>query len=625
MSLPVQDRSDARPGGAATQGRQPPPRLAEGIELVGRYEDSGFKEAPYIARRRDGQMVQMPPMLYALAEVVDGEAREDELARRFGERIERQVEPDMVRTLLDEQLRPLGVVAEADGSSPTVEKVDPLLALKFRTRVLPDGFVRGLTTIFKPLFWPPIVVLVVLAFVALDAWLFGVHGVSQSLRKVIYDPSLMFMLFGGVVLATAFHEVGHATGTRYGGAKPGVMGVGIYIVWPAFYTDITDSYRLGKAGRLRADMGGMYFNCCFALLVAGLYAVTGFEALLLLVVIQTFAIAQQSLPLLRLDGFYIISDLTGVPDMLTRIKPVLRRLIPGREPDPRVTELKPWVRRVVTGYVCIVVPVIALLFVVMLIHAPRAFATGYDSLAVHYSRVGPDLSHGRTGKAALNVFEMLILLLPLMGMAYSTARVGKRAGAGAWSWSRVHPARRAGLALGTAAAVGLVAFLWWPHGDYRPIQPGEKGTLVSAVQQPAEGAQRPRRAVAAARPSAARRAVRASRARHRRRGPEDPGRRHHDRGAGHDHGPVDHRDDHDTRGDDHHRAARGGSRGRARAGRRCPGRRHVDHLHHDDRDHDHAGSHGDPVTNAVPNLCPGRVCRPNLPVNTRTQHYSQGG
>src|SRR5205085_149310 len=139
-----------------------------------------------------------------------------------------------------------------------------------------------ITTLFKPLFLPPVVVLVVVAFVALDVWLFGVHGISQSLRRVIYDPSLMFMLFGGVVLATAFHEIGHATGTRYGGAKPGVMGVGIYIVWPAFYTDITDAYRLGKAGRLRADMGGMYFNMIFGLAIAGLYALTGFEPLLLL-------------------------------------------------------------------------------------------------------------------------------------------------------------------------------------------------------------------------------------------------------------------------------------------------------------------------------------------------------
>ena len=459
----------------------PPPRLAEGIELVGRFEDSGFKEAPYIARRSDGQMVQMPPMLYALAEVIDGNADEAELARRFSERIERAVAPDMVHTLLDEQLRPLGVVAERDGSSPKIEKVDPLLALKFRTKVLPDTLVRALTTIFKPLFFGPLVFVVVLAFVALDVWLFGIHGISQSLRKVIYDPSLMFMLFGGVVLATAFHEIGHATGTRYGGAKPGVMGVGVYIVWPAFYTDITDAYRLGKRGRLRADMGGMYFNMVFALAIAGLYAITGFEALLLLVVIQTFAIVQQSLPLLRLDGYYIVSDLTGVPDMLTRIKPVLRRLIPGRDPDRRVSELKPWVRRVVTAYILTVVPIITLLFVVMLVHAPRAFATGYDSLAVHASQLGPDFSDGRPGKGILNIFEMLILVLPLMGMIYSVGRLGKRAGAGAWTWSGHHPARRGGLALGTAAAVGLVAFLWWPHGEYRPIQPGERGTVVSAV------------------------------------------------------------------------------------------------------------------------------------------------
>ncbi len=482
-SLITPQTAGAKGGASApASAPAPPPRLAEGIELVGRFEDSGFKEAPYIARRSDGQMVQMPPMLYALAEVIDGKADEQELAKRFSERIERQVEPDMVSELLDSQLRPLGVVAERDGSSPQIESIDPLLALKFRTRVIPDGVVRGITTIFRPLFLPPVVVVVVLAFVALDVWLFGVHGVSQSLRKVIYDPSLVFLLFGGVVLATAFHEIGHATGTRYGGARPGVMGVGVYIVWPAFYTDITDAYRLGKAGRLRADMGGMYFNMIFALAIVAVYAVTGFEALLLLVVIQTFAIVQQSLPLLRLDGFYIISDLTGVPDMLTRIKPVLRRLIPGREPDPRVTELKPWVRRVVTGYICTVVPLIALLFVVMLIHAPRAFATGYDSLAVHYARVGPEFSHGRVGQGILNVFEMLVLVLPLTGMVYTIGRVGKRAGAGTWKWSADHPLRRGGLALGTAVAVGVVAFLWWPNGDYRPIQPGEKGTVVSAVR-----------------------------------------------------------------------------------------------------------------------------------------------
>ena len=46
--------------------------------------------------------------------------------------------------------------------------------------------------------------------------------------------------------------------------RPGVMGAGLYLVWPAFYTDVTDSYRLGRGGRLRTDLGGLYFNAIVA-------------------------------------------------------------------------------------------------------------------------------------------------------------------------------------------------------------------------------------------------------------------------------------------------------------------------------------------------------------------------
>lgn len=37
-----------------------------------------------------------------------------------------------------------------------------------------------------------------------------------------------------------------------------------------------------------------------------------------------------------------------------------------------------------------------------------------------------------------------------------------------------------------AIGVGLLAFTWWPNGDYRPIQPGEKGTIQGAVASLAE-------------------------------------------------------------------------------------------------------------------------------------------
>ena len=225
------------------------PRLAEGIEMIGEYEDSGFKEAPFIARRADGQTLQLTGLLYSVASHADGQHDHAAIAEAVSEDIGRKVSADNVRFLVEKKLRPLGVLAAAGGSSPELERPDPLLALKFRTAVIPEGFTRVLTTIFRPLFWPPVVAVLVLGFVALDAWLFLDHGIAQGLRHAIYQPLLLLGMFAGVVIATAFHEIGHATACRHGGAKPGVMGVGIYIVWPAFYTDVTDAYRLGRGGR----------------------------------------------------------------------------------------------------------------------------------------------------------------------------------------------------------------------------------------------------------------------------------------------------------------------------------------------------------------------------------------
>jgi putative peptide zinc metalloprotease protein len=459
------------------------PRLAEGVELIGKFEDSGFKEPPYIARRSDGQVVQMKPMLFALAEEIDGVRPYDEIAKTFSHRIERGVTGEMVEMLIEEQLRPLGIVAPKDGHEQELGKVDPLLALKFRTKVVPERAVSAVTRVFSPLFHAPVVALVVAAFVALDVWLFGIHGVSQGLRHVIYQPALVLMLLGGVVAATTFHEIGHATACRFGGAKPGVMGVGVYIVWPAFYTDITDAYRLDKKGRLRTDLGGMYFNMIFALAVAGLYAATRFEPLVLLIVLQTFVIFQQSLPLLRLDGYYVISDLTGVPDILLRMRSILLSVLPWRKPDDRVTELKRWVRFVVTGYLLILVPAIGFMFLTMLIHAPRVFGTGWDSFWVQYDRVGPAFDQGHTSAALLAMFQMGVLVLPAAGLVYTATRVVHQAGTAGWSWSAGSAPRRAALAVATAGTIAAIAFLWWPdQGSYKPIQPMERGTLAGAIK-----------------------------------------------------------------------------------------------------------------------------------------------
>jgi putative peptide zinc metalloprotease protein len=481
-------------GHAATAGAQQPvaaqadggpPKLAEGIELIGEYEDSGYKEPPSIARRADGQVIQLPKLLFFVAERTDGKRTYEQIAERVTEATGRGVSGDDIRFLVNEKLRPLGVLAQADGSSPQVQKADPMLALKFRAALVPEGAVRAITTVFYPFFLPPVVLAAVVGLIAVDVWLFFFHGIAQPARELVYNPLLLLMIIGLVVVGTALHEIGHATAARYGGAKPGVMGAGVYIVWPAFYTDVTDAYRLDRKGRLRTDLGGVYFNALFALATTGAYFLTGFEPLLILVLVQHFQILQQLLPLLRLDGYYILSDLTGVPDLFMRLKPTLASLVPGKK-DESVDQLKPWVRVVVTGWVIVLIPVLCFIFGFMVINAPRIVATAWDSFLVHFDKASDAFGGGNALSGVVSSGQMVMLALPAAGMAYSSTRAGSKALGGGWRWSEGSPVRRLVLVVATAGIVGLIAFLWWPNGEYKPIQQRERGTIPGAIAQFAE-------------------------------------------------------------------------------------------------------------------------------------------
>jgi len=476
--LPVDDHAPPSQGAPTEK-----PRRAEGIELIGKYEDSGFKEAPYLARRADGQVIQLAPLLYLIAELADGNRTNEEIAAAVSEAIKRGVSADNVRQLVEERLRPLGVIAAADGSQPELQKLDPMLALKFRAALVPPSVVNSITTVFKPLFFPLVVVAVLGGLVALDVWLFAFHGVAQSLRETLYNPALLLMMLGLVVLSAAFHECGHASACAYGGAKPGAMGAGVYIVWPAFYTDVTDAYRLGKGGRLRTDLGGVYFNVIFILATAGAYAITGFEPLLLMIPLQHLEIIHQFLPFIRLDGYYIVSDLTGVPDMFSRIRPTLASLIPWKETHDRVKELKPWVRVAVTVYVFTVVPLLLFMFGMMVINAPRIMTTAWDAFFVQYHKVRHDFTGGSAFAGGFGIVQMLILVLPALGIVVTFWRTLIRSARGVWTKTEGKPAARGASTIAIAALVAFLGYIWWPNGDYRPIERGEKGTVQGALAQ----------------------------------------------------------------------------------------------------------------------------------------------
>ena len=400
------------------------PRLADGVELIGEYQGSGFQEPHYIVRRADGQVIQLPRLLYLLAASVDGQRDQAQVAGVLSAEFGKVVQAEQVAFLMEKRLRPVGIVAadpgdeQADAEPKMKVKADPLLALKFRVGVVPERVVWRIAGVFAPTFWPPVILILLAGFVGLDMVIIaqgGLQRIVPSALALIYQPALTLLVLALMLASAAFHECGHVTACRYGGARPGVMGFGLYLVWPALYSTVTDSYRLNRVGRLRTDLGGVYFNAVFITGMSLAYLGTGAPWLLVAIVALHIETATQFLPMVRLDGYYILSDLIGVPDLFSRMGPVLVSLIPGRPAHPRVLELKPWARRTITLWVLIVVPYLLYWLVGFLLVVPRMLPVVWHRLIWLSQAVGAKAAAGQLAEAALGVVQIVLLLLPWVG------------------------------------------------------------------------------------------------------------------------------------------------------------------------------------------------------------------
>src|SRR5690348_11686104 len=106
------------------------PVPAPGVQLLGRQQGSGYVVPPALVRRGDGQVLQLTPLLYAVLEVVDGVRDVDGVADAASEACGRGLTADDVMTLVDQRLRPMGLVLMADGTQPEFAKSNPLLTLR---------------------------------------------------------------------------------------------------------------------------------------------------------------------------------------------------------------------------------------------------------------------------------------------------------------------------------------------------------------------------------------------------------------------------------------------------------------------------------------------------------------
>ena len=471
--------------------------LSPGTQLLGEWQGSAFAEGPWIIRRYDGQVIQVSRIVYLVAVALSETTALDQVAALVSSANGREVSTENVAELLRRTLLPLGIATVhtcpqvGAGSSPTtgagsgvLPGANPILALRLRCRVVPERAHRRLTTALRPLFRPPVAVAVLVGVVAIDV-LLGLHDlnrISSGLSQLVAHPCLLLAVLAMSVATAAFHEVGHATAARYGGANPGVMGAGIYLAWPVFYTNVTDTYRLDRRGRLRTDLGGVYFNAITIVVAGAAYWWTGFGPLLVFVALVHLEVLNQFLPFVRLDGYWVASDLIGVPNLFAYVRPVTAALM-GRATSAdraRLNQLKPRARQVIRLWVLATTVVVGVNAAFLGLFGPRLMRSSIHAAAGRATSVGFDLGHLRVISGLDNLLALVLLTLPTAGLAYLAVLLLRRALRLVRQW-RLRPFAAAGV-LGVCSLVATYQGLSFVPGHRNVSLPAG---LIGASQHAA--------------------------------------------------------------------------------------------------------------------------------------------
>jgi putative peptide zinc metalloprotease protein len=431
------------------------PRLADDVRLLGRYPGSGFREPRYLIERHDERMLQVSRLLFIVAANLDGRHSASEVAERVSTQYRRRLTAEGLEFLVEAKLRPLGLVHDDGPGRPRAAELERhpagavrphpapprrVLGLRLRVLLLPPRAVRFLAAALTVFFVPVVVVAGVATLAAVDVWLVRTASLEPAMAAVLTEPVTILLLLAILAGSVLLHEFGHAAACRYGGGRPGAIGVGLYLVYPAFYTDVTDAQRLGRAARLRTDLGGVYFNGLAILAVAAAYAATGYEPLVLAIVLIHLEMLQQLVPIVRLDGYYILTDLVGVPDLFDRVRPVLASVLPWRPTDPRVAELRPAARATVTAWVLLVVPALLAVAGFIVLHTPELLRDVWHSERREWEGVQAALDAGDAALVALGLLSMMLLALPVLGLVLLAGDIALRAARAGTRRARRRPA-----------------------------------------------------------------------------------------------------------------------------------------------------------------------------------------
>lgn len=295
-----------------------------------------------------------------------------------------------------------------------------------------------------PFTWIGFAVWCVLMFIGFNS-LTGEWDRLFDASNGVIAPSNLPLLYVCFAVIKFIHEMGHAFSCKkfgvsdHSGGEVHVLGIMLLVLVPVPYVDASSSWALrSKWKRALVGAAGMYVELAVAAVAAIVWANTADHTLIKQIAYNLMFIASVSTilfnanPLLRFDGYYILSDLCELPNLYQRSKEyvyyLVKRYVYGvRAPlnPARTHDEKPWlVIYAIAAFIYrIIISISIFLFVatqlffigvLLAIGGIVGFVVVPLVKFIHYLSVGPDLWRTRR-RAVLATLGTVAVVVGVIG------------------------------------------------------------------------------------------------------------------------------------------------------------------------------------------------------------------
>lgn len=244
----------------------------------------------------------------AIAELVDELRRhdtEEEAIAAYAEKKAGKYTTEQVRQIMDKFIEPLFTPKETKRSFLYEKELFGANAI--------DRFSDRFSFLFHEVY---MFIIFALALVG-DIYFFW-HTPDLFLFNNKVNVYLVIGLFAFMLASSFFHELGHASACKYFGVRHGGVGFGLYLTFPVLYTDVTEIWKLNRRQRCVVNWAGVYFQSYGLILLLVAFFVTGDDILRYLILIMNLGFLMTLNPFFKFDGYWIASDLLGVPNLRQR-------------------------------------------------------------------------------------------------------------------------------------------------------------------------------------------------------------------------------------------------------------------------------------------------------------------